>query len=84
MKITPRHLKEFGVVDDIIAEPLGGAHRSPGEMAGLVERYVVSTLRKLRAIDMDEMLESRYRRWRSLGRVAEVSPAAAEPAAAND
>jgi len=72
MKITPRRLKELDVVDDIIPEPLGGAHRNPAEAAGSVERYVVRTLRELARQPTDKLLENRYLRWRRMGKVTQL------------
>jgi len=69
LKLTARHLKALDVIDDIIPEPLGGAHRSPAEAAGNVERHIVHTLRQLRRIPLDHLLEHRYRRWRRMGKV---------------
>jgi acetyl-CoA carboxylase carboxyl transferase subunit alpha len=69
MKITARALKDLEVVDDIIPEPLGGAHRNPVEAAGNLERYVVRTLRELGRIEIDQLLAHRYERWRRMGKV---------------
>ena len=80
LKLTASHLQELGVVDDIINEPIGGAHRNPGEVAANVERYITHTLRRLRRLDVDELLARRYERWRQLGKVLRsASQAAAGP-----
>jgi len=68
MKITARSLKALGVIDDIVPEPLGGAHRNPAEAAANVERYVLRTLRDLTRVGLDGLLEKRYQRWRQMGR----------------
>jgi len=75
MKITPKALKALDVVDDIIPEPLGGAHRNPAEAAGNLEHHLVRTLRELRRVPMDSLLQHRYERWRRMGRVANSLPA---------
>ena len=72
LKLTGKHLKELGVVDDIISEPLGGAHRSPTEAANNLERYIVETLRQLRRKNTAQLLQSRYERWRTIGKVAHI------------
>ncbi len=77
MKITPKALKALDVVDDIIPEPLGGAHRNPAEAANQLEQYVVRVLRELRRMPVEELLERRYARWRRMGRVLEPAPAPA-------
>ena len=71
MKITAKDLKELDVVDDIVPEPLGGAHRNPAEVAGNIERYVIQTVRELARMPVDELLEKRYARWRRMGKVIE-------------
>ena len=50
MKLTARDLKDLDVIDDIIPEPLGGAHRNPAEAASNLERYIVRTLRELKRV----------------------------------
>ncbi|HDZ20807.1 hypothetical protein LCGC14_0269120 [marine sediment metagenome] len=69
LKLTSGHLKEFGVIDDIITEPLGGAHRRPADAATQVERYITRTVRQLKRQPIDKLLADRYQRWRKLGKV---------------
>jgi acetyl-CoA carboxylase carboxyl transferase subunit alpha len=71
LRITPPHLKGLDIVDDVIPEPLGGAHRNHAEAATNVERYVVGALRELKRVGPDDLLEQRYRRWRRMGRFDE-------------
>jgi acetyl-CoA carboxylase carboxyl transferase subunit alpha len=71
LRITASSLRELGVIDDVIPEPLGGAHRNPAEAARNLERHVVGTLRELRRVDIDRLLELRYQRWRRMGKVRE-------------
>ena len=77
LKLTARHLKDLDVIDDIIAEPLGGAHRDVVEAAGNLERYLVRTLRDLKRIEPDQLLTDRYARWRRMGKVLRTEPATA-------
>lgn len=74
LKLTANHLKELDVIDDIIPEPLGGAHRDPAEAATNLERYIVATLRDLKRVPADKLLENRYARWRRMGKVLEPAP----------
>jgi acetyl-CoA carboxylase carboxyl transferase subunit alpha len=69
MKLVAPKLKELGVIDDIIEEPLGGAHRNPAEAGYNLERYVVRTLRELKRMPQKRLLDERYASWRSKGRV---------------
>jgi acetyl-CoA carboxylase carboxyl transferase subunit alpha len=71
LKLTAKSLKELGVIDDIVPEPLGGAHRNPAEAAGNLERHIVHCLRRLKRLDVDQLLEHRYQRWRKLGHFTE-------------
>ncbi len=80
LKLTAANLKKLNVVDEIISEPLGGAHRNPSETAHNIERYIVKTLRELRRLDTDELLAKRYESWRSKGSVLEGRPAVAQAA----
>jgi acetyl-CoA carboxylase carboxyl transferase subunit alpha len=75
MKITAGKLKELGVIDDIVDEPLGGAHRNPLEAAHNLEHYIVKTLRQLKRMDHETLLESRYKAWQAKGKFTELSAA---------
>ena len=79
MKITAKHLRALDVIDDIIPEPLGGAHRDPGEAANNLERHIVRSLRELKRVSLETLLASRYERWRRMGKVLDLEP---EPAKA--
>ncbi len=67
LKLTARHLKELGVIDEIIPEPLGGAHRDHREMATTLRGYLLRWLRELRSVPAEELLESRYQKFRRMG-----------------
>ena len=71
LKLTSKDLKEFGVIDTIIAEPLGGAHRDPHTTAHNLEQYIAKTLRDLKRTRIDNLLERRYEKFRNLGVVLE-------------
>ena len=69
LHLTARQLKKLDVIDEIIPEPLGGAHRNPGEAANNIERHIVRTLRELKRISPEALLAHRYKRWRRMGKV---------------
>jgi acetyl-CoA carboxylase carboxyl transferase subunit alpha len=71
MAITSDKLKEQGLIDEIIPEPLGGAHRNPGAMAQAVQRALYAHLEALKERDLDELVAERYRRLMSYGRFKE-------------
>jgi acetyl-CoA carboxylase carboxyl transferase subunit alpha len=76
LRLTARHLKSLGVIDDIIPEPLGGAHRDHREMANTLKLYLLRYLRELRPVPVEELLEARYQKFRRMG-VFEAVPEAA-------
>ena len=69
MKLTAKKLKELDVIDVIVPEPLGGAHRNPAEAYGNLEHYLTRNVRELRRIKTDQLLKNRYDRWRRMGKV---------------
>ena len=73
LKLTSKHLKQLGVIDGVIAEPLGGAHRDPHTAAHSLEQYIAKTLRDLKRCKMENLLERRYEKFRNLGVVVEQS-----------
>ena len=79
LKLTAKDLKEFGVIDDIVPEPLGAAHRNPREMAITLERRIGRYLRELMQIPVDELLERRYEKIRRVGVVVDASAGSPAP-----
>jgi acetyl-CoA carboxylase carboxyl transferase subunit alpha len=71
MGITADRLEELGLVDEVIKEPLGGAHRDPDSMYQTLQNAVISHLRDLEALDVNELLKQRLQRLQSFGRFKE-------------
>ncbi|HPS53512.1 MAG TPA: acetyl-CoA carboxylase carboxyltransferase subunit alpha [Phycisphaerae bacterium] len=69
LKLTAPSLRDLGIINDIIEEPLGGAHRNPAEAAHNLEQYIVSTLRSLKRKKIETLLNSRYESWRNKGKI---------------
>ena len=67
MKMTAKDLYEFKLIDEIIPEPLGGAHRDYGAMMSAVKNRLVANLERLRAQPMTKLLGDRYNRLMSYG-----------------
>ena len=67
LRFTSRDLSGFGVVDDVIREPLGGAQRDHHQIAQRVKLYLTKSLRELLAIPRDRLLDQRYGKFRRLG-----------------
>jgi acetyl-CoA carboxylase carboxyl transferase subunit alpha len=73
LKLTAKDLLKFGVVDEIVAEPLGGAHKDPAAAVTATAEAVRRELAALRLLSPAELLESRQARFRGLGQVLEAS-----------
>ncbi len=69
LKLTGKDLKKLDIIDEIVPEPLGAAHRNPHEAAANLERYILTTLRQLKKIPTDKLIQERYERWRRMGKV---------------
>ncbi|MCE5339612.1 MAG: acetyl-CoA carboxylase carboxyltransferase subunit alpha [Planctomycetaceae bacterium] len=70
LKLTSRELQRLGIADSIIAEPLGGAHRNTHDAVYNVEQYIIKTLRELKRMDVDSLLDARYNKLRAMGSTA--------------
>lgn len=67
LKLHGENLKEFGIVDEIIEEPVGGAHRDPQEMALALKASLLKHIKKLISLSPETLLEQRYKKFRSIG-----------------
>ena len=67
MGVTSERLVELGIVDQTIAEPLGGAHRDVAATAANIKAALIEQLDKLQAMDLDELVARRYQRLMSYG-----------------
>jgi acetyl-CoA carboxylase carboxyl transferase subunit alpha len=67
LKLTAKHLHRLGVIDEVILEPLGGAHRDHREMANTLKAYLVRSIRELRGLPGSDLLELRYQKFRAMG-----------------
>lgn len=72
MRITAANLNEFGLVDEVLPEPLGGAHRNPKAMAEVVRNALLSSLEELAQLSTDQLLERRQQRLASFGQYKEA------------
>jgi acetyl-CoA carboxylase carboxyl transferase subunit alpha len=79
LKLTGKDLLKLGLIDAIVPEPVGGAHRNVHDTVHNVESYITQSLRELRRMTRDELLESRYRKWRSVGADCTLTPARKPP-----
>ena len=67
LKLTAKDLCDLEVVDDIIKEPLGGAHRAPLQMAQEIKSVIKKDLEELSGIDKKKLTEKRYEKFRKMG-----------------
>jgi acetyl-CoA carboxylase carboxyl transferase subunit alpha len=69
LKLTAQDLLGFGVIDEIIPEPTGGAHTNPELAATLLDTALERTLQELSGMEAEARLDARYRKWRAMGNV---------------
>jgi acetyl-CoA carboxylase carboxyl transferase subunit alpha len=67
LRLTAPDLLRYGVIDHVVPEPLGGAHRAPREMTSLLKTSLNRHLRELGGLSRDELLDQRYKKFRSMG-----------------
>src|SRR5438874_9258194 len=64
LRLTAKDLHRLGVIDDIIPEPLGGAHRDHREMGNTLKTHLLRYLRETRLLSLDDLMEARYQKFR--------------------
>jgi acetyl-CoA carboxylase carboxyl transferase subunit alpha len=79
LKITANHLLELGLVDDIVPEPLGGAHTDPETTSSHLREHLINSLEELEKLSQAELLQRRYDKYRAHGQFTEGAVAAPEP-----
>lgn len=67
MKITAKDLLAYGIIDDIIEEPVGGAHKDPEQAAYSLKEYIIEKLDELTKINCEKIINERYERFRDYG-----------------
>ena len=72
MRITASSLSDFGLVDEVLEEPLGGAHRNPQEAAEIVRNAILRSLDELESLPAERLLAERQRRLASFGQFREA------------
>lgn len=69
LKLTAPDLSTFGIIDDIIREPIGGAHTDHDAAATLIDQVLTQELAAVSALDIDTRLQRRYEKFRNMGRL---------------
>jgi len=67
LKLTAQDLLKMGIIDEVILEPLGGAHRDPQKMSEILKEMINRNLNELKAKNTGELLKLRYRKFRNIG-----------------
>jgi acetyl-CoA carboxylase carboxyl transferase subunit alpha len=67
MGITAQTLKRLELIDEIVPEPVGGAHRNHQEMASMLKGFLVKAFEQLRPVPVEDLLEQRYQKFRRMG-----------------
>jgi acetyl-CoA carboxylase carboxyl transferase subunit alpha len=73
LRLTPNDLLELGIMDEIVPEPFGGAHRDPRKAIEIVRTYLLKHLKELCALPVTELMEQRYTKLRGMGKYMEVA-----------
>ena len=71
MRVTAKSLDDFGLVDEVLPEPLGAAHRDPSSAAEVIRNALLKHLEELDRLDIDQLLEQRQRRLDGFGQYKE-------------
>lgn len=67
MRITAQDLKKMNIIDEIIAEPEGGAQNDLDKVAKSIHKYIIKSITELQKLDDKELLENRYNKFRAIG-----------------
>ncbi len=67
LHLTADDMLEFGIIDDIIKEPVGGAHSNPEEMAKVLKRHIKKAIAELQEMNAEERIEARINKYASIG-----------------
>jgi acetyl-CoA carboxylase carboxyl transferase subunit alpha len=71
LKPTAQDIKELGVIDEIVPEPAGGAHRDHDAMAKALAEALARNLKELQGIPAEQLVEERYQKFRRMSRFVE-------------
>jgi len=79
LKLTPNDLVGLGIMDEVIPEPLGGAHRNPAAMGEILKKKIIEYIDELSVISIPKLLDQRYKKYRKIGQFLEVETAKLAP-----
>lgn len=73
LKLTSTDMSELGLVDDVLPEPLGGAHTNPAAMAATIKNYILKTVKELSKIKPEKRIEQRIEKFSKMGFYEEIA-----------
>src|SRR5262249_23137145 len=68
LNLTAERLLALGLIDEMVPEPLGGAHRNPDEMAATLKKRLLTHLSQLQTMSLNRLVETRYKHWLNIGK----------------
>jgi len=75
LRFTSKDLERLGVIDAVIPEPVGGAHRDHHQMSARLKAFLLKSLRELQTLDLDQLVQERYEKFRRMGKFLVAEPA---------
>lgn len=72
LKLTAEHMLEFELIDEVIKEPLGGAHSNAVEMSRLLKKYIKKEIAHLKSFSIDELVNNRIEKYGKMGKYKEL------------
>lgn len=73
LKLTPDYMHQFGLIDEIIPEPVGGAHWDYTEAANLLKPYLINTINELEQLTPEQRIDNRIEKFSKMGFWDEVA-----------
>ncbi len=73
LKLTSEHMLEFGLIDEIVKEPLGGAHNDPEKMAKVLKSHIKKEINTLMRVPTEELIENRIAKYEKMGQFDQLS-----------
>lgn len=73
LKLTSKHMSDFGLIDDVINEPMGAAHTQPEQMAATIKKYIEKNIRELSKISAEKRIENRISKFSTMGFYEEIT-----------
>ncbi len=72
LRLTSKDMSQFGLVDDVLPEPLGGAHSDPEQMAATIKQYLIDSIAELNKLDPETRISNRIEKFSKMGFYDEV------------